>query len=102
MIILNKRKKSWEMYPIGSPKGALNTKRVPEFIVVLKFIETEKGIDIKRFVVKDDIEEKLYPPSKAISFLRSQAVFLAQKDEELETFLNANNISVRYANICQH
>ena len=88
MIILNKRKKSWEMYPIGSPKGALNTKRVPEFI--------------KRFVVKDDIEEKLYPPSKAISFLRSQAVFLAQKDEELETFLNANNISVRYANICQH
>ena len=35
MIILNKRKKSWEMYPIGSPKGALNTKRVPEFIGVL-------------------------------------------------------------------
>ena len=102
MIILNKRKKSWEMYPIGSPKGALNTKRVPEFIGVLKFSETEKGIDIKRFVVKDDIEEKLYPPSKAISFLRSQAVFLAQKDEELESFLNANNIAVRYANICQH
>ena len=102
MIILNKRKKSWEMYPIGSPKGALNTKRVPEFIGVLKFSETEKGMDIKRFVVKDDIEEKLYPPSKAISFLRSQAVFLAQKDEELESFLNANNISVRYANICQH
>ena len=52
--------------------------------------------------MKDDIEEKLYPPSKAVSFLRSQAVFLAQKDEELETFLNPNNISVRYANICQH
>ena len=26
MIVLNKRKKTWEMYPIGSPKGALNTK----------------------------------------------------------------------------
>ena len=102
MIILNKRKKSWEMYPIGSPKGALNTKRKPEFIGVLKFIETEDGIDIKRFVVKDDVEEKLYPPSKAISFLRSQAVFLSQKDEEMEAFLNSNNIAARYANICQH
>lgn len=102
MIILNKRKKNWEIYPIGSPKGALNTKRTPEFIGVLKFIETEKGMDIKRFVVKDEVEEKLYPPSKAISLLRSQAVFLAQKDEDLEAFLESNNISVRHANICQH
>ena len=41
MIVLNKKKKSWEMYPIGSPKGALNTKRKPEFIGVLKFKENE-------------------------------------------------------------
>ena len=27
MIVLSKKKKTWEMYPIGSPKGALNTKR---------------------------------------------------------------------------
>ena len=104
MIVLNKKKKSWEVYPIGSPKGALNTKRKPEFIGVLKFKEDEEEgtISIKRFVVKDDKEDKLYPPSKAINLLKSQAVFLADKDEQLEAFLKKNNIKVRFTNICQH
>ncbi|MBQ2961347.1 DUF5814 domain-containing protein [Methanobrevibacter sp.] len=104
MIVLNKRKKSWEMYPIGSPKGALNTKRKPEFIGVLKFKENEEdgSISINRFVVKDEKEDKLYPPSRAINLLRSQAVFLAEKDDKLEAFLKQNNIKVRFTNICQH
>ena len=104
MIVLNKKKKSWEMYPIGSPKGALNTKRKPEFIGVLKFKENEEdgSISINRFVVKDEKEDKLYPPSRAINLLRSQAVFLAQKDEKLESFLKQNNIKVRFTNICDH
>ena len=104
MIVLNKRKKSWEMYPIGSPKGALNTKRKPEFIGVLKFKENEDDgtISIKRFVVKDEKEDKLYPPSRAINLLRSQAVFLAQRDEKLESFLKQINIKVRFTNICEH
>ena len=104
MIVLNQKKKSWEMYPIGSPKGALNTKRKPEFIGVLKFRESEEdgSLSIKRFVVKDEKEDKLYPPSRAINLLRSQAVFLAQKDEKLESFLRQNNIKVRFTNICQH
>ena len=104
MIVLNKRKKTWEMYPIGSPKGALNTKRKPEFIGVLKFKENDEdgSISINRFVVKDEKEDKLYPPSKAINLLRSQAVFLADKDEKLEAFLKQNNIKVRFTNICQH
>ena len=104
MIVLNKKKKSWEMYPIGSPKGALNTKRKPEFIGVLKFKEDEEdgSISIKRFVIKDEKEDRLYPPSKAINLLRSQAVFLADKDEKLESFLKQNNIKVRFTNICQH
>ena len=104
MIVLNKKKKSWEMYPIGSPKGALNTKRKPEFIGVLKFKENEEdgSISIKRFVIKDEKEDKLYPPSRAINLLRSQAVFLARKDEKLEAFLKQNNIKVRFTNICQH
>ena len=104
MIVLNQKKKSWEMYPIGSPKGALNTKRKPEFIGVLKFKESEEdgSLSIKRFVVKDEKEDKLYPPSRAIALLRSQAVFLAQKDEKLESFLKQNNIKVRFTNICQH
>ncbi|MGL6299134.1 MAG: DEAD/DEAH box helicase, partial [Methanobacteriaceae archaeon] len=37
MIILEKRKRLWEMYPIGSPKGVLNSKRKPKFIGILKF-----------------------------------------------------------------
>ena len=91
------------MYPIGSPKGALNTKRKPEFIGVLKFKEDEEGsISINRFVIKDEKEDKLYPPSKAINILRSQAVFLAEKDDKLEAFLKQNNIKVRFTNICQH
>ncbi|MCQ2977152.1 MAG: DUF5814 domain-containing protein [archaeon] len=102
MIVLNKKKKSWEMYPIGSPKGALNNKRTPKFIGVLKFTKDSDGLHINRFVVKDDKEDKLYPPSKAISFLKSQAVFLAQKDEDLEKFLSKNNIKIRFTNICQH
>ena len=101
MIVLNKKKKSWEMYPIGSPKGALNTKRKPEFVGVLKFKEDEEegSISIKRFVIKDEKEDKLYPPSKAINLLRSQAVFLADKDDKLESFLKQNNIKVRFTNI---
>ena len=104
MIVLNKKKKSWEMYPIGSPKGALNTKRKPEFIGVLKFKEDEEDgtISIKRFVVKDEKEDKLYPPSRAINLLKSQAVFLAEKDDKLEAFLKKNNVKVRFTNICQH
>ena len=104
MIVLNKKKKSWEMYPIGSPKGALNTKRKPEFIGVLKFKEDEEDgtISIKRFVIKDEKEDKLYPPSRAINLLKSQAVFLAEKDDKLEAFLKKNNIKVRFTNICQH
>ena len=102
MIVLNKKKKSWEMYPIGSPKGALNTKRTPNFIGVLKFSKDSDVMTINRFVVKDDKEDKLYPPSKAISFLKSQAVFLAQKDEDMEAFLAKNNIKVRFTKICQH
>lgn len=104
MIVLSKKKKTWEMYPIGSPKGALNTKRKPEFIGVLKFKENDEdgSISINRFVIKDEKEDKLYPPSKAINLLRSQAVFLADKDEKLEAFLKQNNIKVRFTNICQH
>ena len=65
MIVLNKKKRSWELYPIGSPKGALNTKRKPEFIGVLKFKENDEdgSISINRFVIKDEKEDKLYPPS---------------------------------------
>ena len=37
MIILKKIKKQWKLYPIGSPKGALNNKREPEYVGTVKF-----------------------------------------------------------------
>lgn len=38
MIILKKIKKQWKLYPIGSPKGALNNKREPEYVGTVKFM----------------------------------------------------------------
>jgi helicase len=37
MLVLKKVKKQWRLYPIGSPKGALNHKREPEFVGNIKF-----------------------------------------------------------------
>ena len=37
MLVLKKIKKQWKLYPIGSPKGALNRKREPEFVGNIKF-----------------------------------------------------------------
>ena len=109
MIILKKKKKLWEMYPIGSPKGALNTQRVPSFVATLKFKKDEKGkIELNRFIVNLNIEEnsslyeKFYPPQEAIKILRSQIVFLANHDEEFEEFLDSLNIKYRFTRICDY
>lgn len=102
MIILKKAKKSWEIYPIGSPKGALNTKRVPKFIGILKFKQGSNGISINKFIAKYDEDEKLVPPSEAIKLLRSQVVFLTSRDKEIEKFLNSLNVDYRFTKICSH
>ena len=102
MIILKKTKKSWEMYPIGSPKDALNTKRVPKFIGSLKFKQDSKGVSINKFIAKHDEDEKLLPPSEVIKLLRSQIVFLVSRDKEMEKFLKSLNIDYRFTKICNH
>ncbi len=103
MIILKKTKKAWEMYPIGSPKGALNTRKTPEFIGILKFDEFENGISINKFIVKNEEEdEKLTPPSEAMKLLKTQVIFLTSKDKKMEEFLSSNDIKIRYTQICQH
>ena len=103
MIILKKAKKSWELYPIGSPKGALNTKRTPEFIGTLKFKETSKGLSINKFIAKyPKDEDKLLPPGEAMKLLKTQVVFLASKDEEIENFLKSHGIKTRFTKICSH
>ena len=90
MLVLKKIKKQWRLYPIGSPKGALNNKREPEFVGNIKFSDDGDSLSINRFVAdynfKDNstLNEKLLPPSEVIKLLRSQAVFLATKDEKIE------------------
>ena len=93
MLVLKNVKRQWKLYPIGSPKGALNNKRESEFVGTIKFQNTSKGLSINRFVAdysyKDtsSLSEKLLPPQEVIKLLRSQAVFLATKDEDVENFL---------------
>ena len=106
MLVLKKVKKQWRLYPIGSPKGALNCKREPEFVGKIKFMTKSDSLSISRFVADYDfkdnssLNDKLLPPSEVIKLLRSQAVFLATKDEKMENFLKSYNIKVRYTQVC--
>ncbi len=101
MIILKRKKKILEVFPIGSPKGALNSRRKPEFQGYIKFKQTPNGPKIHKFVVKTDKEE-LLPPAEAVKLFRKQAVFLIDRDPETEEFLDSLSIKYRRTIICQH
>lgn len=103
MLVLKKVKKQWKLFPIGSPKDALNSKRVPEFVGTIKFRENNSKLSINKVIVEyrdDSINEKLMAPQDVIKLLRSQAVFLVTKDEKVENFLKSLNIKVRHTRIC--
>ena len=106
MLVLKKVKKQWRLYPIGSPKGALNHKREPEFVGNIKFSNDGDSLSISRFVAdynfndNSTLNEKLMPPGEVIKLLRSQAVFLATPDEKVEKFLKSLNIKVRKTQVC--
>ena len=106
MLVLKKIKKQWRLYPIGSPKNALNHKREPEFVGNIKFSHDGDSLSISRFVAdynfKDNstLNEKLMPPGEVIKLLRSQAVFLATRDKKVEDFLKSLNIKVRHIQVC--
>ena len=108
MLVLKKVKKQWRLYPIGSPKGALNHKREPEFVGNIKFSQEGDSLSIARFVAdynfKDNstLNEKLVPPGEVTKLLRSQAVFLATPDEKVERFLKSLNIKVRKTQVCDY
>ena len=107
MLVLKKLKKQWKLFPIGSPKGALNSKRTPEFVGTFKFQEDDEGnLSINKFIAdynyndNSTLNEKLIAPQDVIKLLRSQAVFLATKDEKVEDFLKGLNIKVRHTKVC--
>jgi len=102
MIVLNRRKRSVDFIPAGSPKGALNTRRKPGYWGKLKIKKTSSGPRIARFSVEKDERETLRKPSEAIKLLRKQAVFLTGRDEELEELLENHGIRYRYTRVCQH
>ena len=108
MLVLKKIKKQWRLYPIGSPKGALNHKREPEFVGNIKFSDDGDSLSINRFVAdynfkeNSSLNEKLIPPSEVNKLLRSQAVFLATPDEKVERFLKSLNIKVRHTKVCDY
>ena len=103
MIILRKNKKILELLPIGSAKGAVNTRRKPLFYGHLKLGRNGDLVRPYRFIVKKDPEtENLFPPSEAIKILRKQNVYLVGKDEETEEMLNSLDIPFKRTRICRH
>lgn len=107
MLVIKKLKKQWKLFPIGSPKGALNNKRTPEFVGTFKFQEDDEGsYSINKFIAdynyndNSALNEKLVAPQDVIRLLRSQAVFLATRDEKIEDFLKGLNIRVRHTKVC--
>lgn len=106
MIIIKKIKKQWKLYPVGSPKGALNSKRKPEYVGTFKFKESENKLTITRFVAdynyndNSSLNEKLIPPGQVLKLLKSQAVFLATRDKKIEEFLKSLGIKLRFTKVC--
>ncbi|NYB52185.1 MAG: DEAD/DEAH box helicase [Methanobacteriaceae archaeon] len=101
MIILRRKKKIVELFPIGSSKGALNHRRKPFFYAYIKFRRVEGQVKISKFIVKKD-KELVLPPSEAVKILRKQNVFLVGSDHETEEFLDSLNIKYKHTLICRH
>ncbi|WP_409199491.1 DUF5814 domain-containing protein [Methanobrevibacter sp. DSM 116169] len=100
MIIIKPKKRVYEVFPIGSAKGALNCKRTPKFVGSLKFKRDQNQLSINKFIASYEDEEKFYSPSQVLRFFKNQAVFLTERDEDLENFLKTNDVSFRFTNIC--
>ncbi len=103
MIILRKNKKVLEMFPIGSAKGAVNTRRQPLFYGFLKLKRTGDKVRPYKFIVKKDPEkESLFPPSEAIKILRKQNVYFIGEDSETEEMLESLDIPFKRTLMCRH
>ena len=102
MIILRRNKKIVELFPIGSSKGALNSRRKPLFYGYLRLKRTNDQVRPHKFIVKKGDKESLFPPSEAMKILKKQNVYLIGGDEEIEEMLNSLNIEFKKTRICRH
>ena len=102
MIILRRNKKIVELFPIGSSKGALNSRRKPLFYGYLRLKRTNNQIRPYKFIVKKGDKESLFPPSEAMKILKKQNVYLIDGDPEIEEMLDSLNIDFKKTRICRH
>lgn len=102
MIILRRNKKNIDVFPIGSSKGALNSRRKPLFHGILKLKRINNQIRPYKFIVKKGDKESLFPPSEAIKILKKQNVYIVDNDEEIEEMLDSLNIKHKKTLICKH
>jgi len=102
MIILRRNKKIVELFPIGSSKGALNSRRNPLFYGYLKLKRINDQIRPYKFIVKKGDKESLFPPSEALKILKKQNVYLVDGDAEIEEMLDSLNIEFKKTRICKH
>lgn len=101
MIILRKKKRLIEIFPIESSAGYLNKRIKPSFYGYLKIKQVNGQIKPYKFLVRKD-KEVLFPPAEAIKILRKQNVILAGSDLEIEEMLKNLNIPYRKTRICNH
>ncbi|HHX99939.1 MAG TPA: DEAD/DEAH box helicase, partial [Methanothermobacter sp.] len=101
MIILRRKKKIVELFPIGSSKGAINSRRTPLFYGYIKLRRVDGNIKIHKFIVQKD-KEIIFPPNEAVKILRKQNVFLIGSDPDTEELLDSLNINFKHTLICRH
>jgi putative ATP-dependent RNA helicase len=101
MIVLRRKKKILQLFPIGSTKGAVNSRRKPIFYGYLKLKRFKNRIKLSKFIIKND-KEVLLPPKEAIKLLRKQKVFLVEQDLDTEKILENFNIEFKRTKICKH
>src|SRR5690606_36603023 len=99
MIILRKKNKIVEIFPIGSSKDAINQRRKPLFYAYLKLRRIKGQLKIHRFEVQKD-KEMILPPSEAVKILRKQNVFLVGDEPEVEELMESLHIKYRKTSIC--
>lgn len=102
MIILRRNRKNVEIFPIGSSKGALNSRRKPVFHGNLKLKRINNQVRPYKFIVKKGDKESLFPPSEALKILKKQNVYVIGKDEEIEEMLDSLDIKYKRTRICKH
>ncbi|RAP50601.1 MAG: hypothetical protein BZ136_00985 [Methanosphaera sp. rholeuAM74] len=100
MIILRPTNKNIELYPIGSPKGALNTKRTPKFIGKFRLKNNNNHIEADKFTVEKNGKKQQQDTKTLEEILKKQNIIITKKDKNLIKYLKHHNINYKRIPIC--